>query len=79
VKWGSEDEERKGPSGPGMFSESRHAAWRDYVAPGHVARLTRHLSSHQHAPNRRGGPRALARPKGLPFATLVGGGLFLIN
>jgi hypothetical protein len=26
---GSEEEKRKGLAAPGMFSESRHAAWRD--------------------------------------------------
>jgi hypothetical protein len=45
---------KKGPAAPGILSESRHAAWRDSVAPGHVARLTRHLSSGRRAPGRRG-------------------------
>jgi hypothetical protein len=37
---GSEEEKRKGLAAPGMFSESRHAAWRDWVTPEHVVRLS---------------------------------------
>jgi hypothetical protein len=51
------EEEERGPAVRGILSESWHMPWRE-------ARLTRHLSSCQGAPCRRGGsvaPHALAR------------------